>query len=201
MTDKKKTSLNLITRIILFLSGVALFIVLIVPIWKIELTAPQYPEGLEMFIHADKLSGDIDIINGLNNYIGMRQIHENEFKEFLVLPYLIGFFAATIILVSILNKRKFLYVWFGLFLLFALVVGVDFYIWLYDYGHNLDPTAPIKVPGMTYQPPLIGFKQLLNFGAFSIPAIGGWLMIAVGAAVAGLVTFEYSTNKNKYEFF
>jgi len=197
MTDKKKTPLNLITRIILFLSGVALFIVLIVPIWKIELTAPQYPEGLEMFIHADKLSGDIDIINGLNNYIGMRQIHENEFKEFLVLPYLIGFFAATIILVSILNKRKFLYVWFGLFLLFALVVGVDFYIWLYDYGHNLDPTAPIKVPGMTYQPPLIGFKQLLNFGAFSIPAIGGWLMIAVGAAVAGLVTFEYSTNKNK----
>lgn len=197
MTDKKKTPLNLITRIILFLSGVALFIVLIVPIWKIELTAPQYPEGLEMFIHADKLGGDIDIINGLNNYIGMRQIHENEFKEFLVLPYLIGFFAATIILVSILNKRKFLYVWFGLFLLFALVVGVDFYIWLYDYGHNLDPTAPIKVPGMTYQPPLIGFKQLLNFGAFSIPAIGGWLMIAVGAAVAGLVTFEYSTNKNK----
>lgn len=197
MTDKKKTPLKLITRIILFLSGVALFIVLIVPIWKIELTAPQYPEGLEMFIHADKLSGDIDIINGLNNYIGMRQIHENEFKEFLILPYLIGFFAATIILVSILNKRKFLYVWFGLFLLFALVVGVDFYIWLYDYGHNLDPTAPIKVPGMTYQPPLIGFKQLLNFGAFSIPAIGGWLMIAVGAAVAGLVTFEYSTNKNK----
>lgn len=197
MTDKKKTSLNLITRIILFLSGVALFIVLIVPIWKIELTAPQYPEGLEMFIHVDKLSGDIDIINGLNNYIGMRQIHENEFKEFLVLPYLIGFFAATIILVSILNKRKFLYVWFGLFLLFALVVGVDFYIWLYDYGHNLDPTAPIKVPGMTYQPPLIGFKQLLNFGAFSIPAIGGWLMIAVATAVAGLITFEYSTNKNK----
>ena len=197
MTDKKKTPLNLITRIILFLSGVALFIVLIVPIWKIELTAPQYPEGLEMFIHANKLSGDIDIINGLNNYIGMKQIHENEFKEFLVLPYLIGFFAATIILVSILNKRKLLYVWFGLFLLFALVIGVDFYIWLYDYGHNLDPTAPIKVPGMTYQPPLIGFKQLLNFGAFSIPAIGGWLMIAVGAAVAGLITFEYSTNKNK----
>src|SRR5690625_6287914 len=140
MTDKKKTPLNLITRIILFLSGVALFRSLIVPIWKIELTAPQYPEGLEMFIHADKLSGDIDIINGLNNYIGMRQIHENEFKEFLVLPYLIGFFAATIILVSILNKRKFLYVWFGLFLLFALVVGVDFYIWLYDYGQDRKST-------------------------------------------------------------
>lgn len=197
MTDKKKTSLSLITRIGLFLSGIALFLVLLVPIWKIELTAPQYPEGLEMFIHADKLSGDIDIINGLNNYIGMRQIHEKDFKEFMVLPYLIGFFAVSTILVAILNKRKLLYIWLALFLTFALGVGIDFYIWLYDYGHNLDPTAPIKVPGMTYQPPLIGFKQLLNFGAFSIPAIGGWVMVGVGACVAGLTGFEYITNKNK----
>jgi copper chaperone NosL len=36
------------------------------------------------------------------------------------------------------------------------------------------------VPGMAYQPPLIGFKQLLNFGAYSIPDIGGWLFISSG---------------------
>ena len=43
---------------------------------------------------------------------------------------------------------------------------VDFYLWEYEYGHNLDPTAPIQVPGMSYQPPLIGYKMLLNFGAY-----------------------------------
>jgi copper chaperone NosL len=57
---------------------------------------------------------------------------------------------------------------------------VDFYKWEYDYGHNLDPHAAIKVPGMSYQPPLIGYKQLLNFGAYSIPDIGGWLFIGAG---------------------
>jgi copper chaperone NosL len=33
---------------------------------------------------------------------------------------------------------------------------------------------------MAYQPPLIGYKKLLNFGAYSIPDIGGWIFIAVG---------------------
>ena len=58
----------------------------------------------------------------------------------------------------------------------------DFWKWEYNYGHNLSTDAPIQVPGMSYQPPLIGYKQLLNFGAYSIPDIGGWLM-----AVAGVI--------------
>jgi copper chaperone NosL len=32
---------------------------------------------------------------------------------------------------------------------------------------------------MTYQPPLIGSKQLLNFHATSWPAAGGWVAILV----------------------
>jgi hypothetical protein len=53
---------------------------------------------------------------------------------------------------------------------------IDFWLWEYDYGHNLNPNAPIIVPGMSYQPPLLGFKQLLNFGAYSYPDVGGWIM-------------------------
>jgi len=63
----------------------------------------------------------------------------------------------------------------------------DFWRWEYNYGHNLDPNAAIIVPGMAYQPPLIGFKQLLNFGAYSIPDIGGWIFIAVGALLLFMV--------------
>jgi len=41
---------------------------------------------------------------------------------------------------------------------------------------------------MTYQPPLIGSKQLLNFTATSIPGIGGYAaMIALGLGVLVLV--------------
>ena len=67
----------------------------------------------------------------------------------------------------------------------------DFYKWEYDYGHDLDPTAAIKIPGMSYQPPLIGTKQLLNFTATSWPASGGWLAIVAVTLGVACVGYEY----------
>ena len=72
---------------------------------------------------------------------------------------------------------------------------VDFWLWEYDYGHNLNPDAAIVVPGMTYQPPLIGFKQLLNFGAYSYPDIGGWIMFGVALVLTGLSFVEFRNRK------
>jgi copper chaperone NosL len=74
---------------------------------------------------------------------------------------------------------------------------VDFYMWGYDYGHNLDPTAPIVVPGMSYQPPVIGTKQLLNFTAFSGPDIGGWIFLISGTLAFASVGFEFYRSKVK----
>lgn len=184
-------------RILTAISGIALFVVLFVPIWQIQLTAPQYPEGLELFIHADKLSGDVEIINGLNHYIGMRELHEKDFVEFAVLPYAIGFLGVLGVLAALINRKWLFFVFVALFVLFGIVAIVDFYMWLYDYGHNLNPAAPIKVPGMTYQPPLIGFKQLLNFGAYSIPAKGGWIMIVSAALSACAFMIEIKFKKKK----
>lgn len=164
----------------LFLSALALAISIFVPIWKIDLDAPQYPEGLALLIYADKLGGDVEIINGLNHYIGMKTLHAEEFVEFSVLPWIIGSYALFSLIAAIAGKRKVLYTLLGLFVVFGIVAMVDFWRWEYEYGHNLDPNAAIIVPGMAYQPPLIGFKQLLNFGAYSIPALGGWLFVASG---------------------
>ncbi len=168
-----------ITRWMAVILAIALALVLIFPLWRIELTAPQYPEGLVLKIHANKLSGDVEVVNGLNHYIGMRTLHEKDFPEFIYLPFIIGAFAFFGLLTFLINKRWFYLVWVALYLVFALLAMIDFYQWEYNYGHNLDPTAPIQVPDMTYQPPLIGFKQLLNFGVFSIPDTGGWIFIGV----------------------
>jgi copper chaperone NosL len=75
--------------------------------------------------------------------------------------------------------------------MFGVVAMFDFYRWEYNYGHNLDPTAAIIVPGMAYQPPLIGFKQLLNFGAYSFPDIGGYIFIAVGLILVVIGIIEW----------
>ncbi len=170
-------------RIILGICAIALFAVNFVPIWQIDLDAPQYPEGLRLLIFANKLAGNVDIINGLNHYIGMKTLHTDDFIEFKILPYLIVFFSLAILAVALTGNRRLLYTVLVLFVLFGIVSMVDFWKWEYDYGHNLDPNAAIIVPGMAYQPPLIGFKQLLNFGAYSMPAIGGWIFVGVGVVL------------------
>jgi len=188
-------SLQTVTRILTAISGIAMFVVLLVPIWQIQLSAPQYPEGLSLYIHANKLSGDVNIINGLNHYIGMRELHEQDFIEFAILPYVIIFLGILGVLAAVVNRKWLFFCFVIMFAVFGIVAIIDFYMWLYDYGHNLDPAAPIKVPGMSYQPPLIGFKQLLNFGAYSIPEKGGWIMITAALLSVIAVIKEIRSKK------
>lgn len=184
-------------RSLTFLSALLLVMVLFFPIWKIELTAPQYPEGLSLQIFAGKLGGDVDIINGLNHYIGMRTLHANDFIEFILLPYFIIFFAVLVFVTAISNRKSMLYFTTVLFVVFCIAAMFDFWRWEYDYGHNLNAEAPIRVPGMAYQPPLLGYKQLLNFGAFSIPDIGGWIFIAAAALLVLCMLFQISISKKE----
>ena len=191
----KNNSLSKLSKILLITSGIGLIISIFVPLWAIYLEAPQYPEGLGMFLHANKITGDYEIINGLNYYIGMKEIHQEDFWEFKILPYALGFFAALAFLTVFLNNKKWLYFFAALFLIFGVAFMVDFYLWEYDYGHNLNPNAAIVVPGMSYQPPLFGFKQLLNFGAYSYPDIGGWIMFGVGIILVVLSYLEIKSSK------
>ena len=191
----KTNSLSKLSIILLSISGIGLVISIFVPIWAIYLEAPQYPEGLGMFLHANKITGDYEIINGLNHYIGMKTIHQEDFWEFKVLPYALGFFAVLAFLFAFLKKKWGLYLFTVLFLLFGVAFMIDFWLWEYDYGHNLNPNAPIIVPGMSYQPPLLGFKQLLNFGAYSYPDVGGWIMFAVGIISLVLSVLEFKSSK------
>jgi copper chaperone NosL len=191
----RNNSLTAATRVLLILCGLALIAVLYVPMWRIDLDAPQYPEGLKLLIYAKKIGGNVDIINGLNHYIGMKTLHDADFIEFTVLPWIILFFIAAFILTALMAKRRIFFFIFSLFVCFGAVAMVDFWRWEYNYGHNLNPDAAIIVPGMAYQPPLIGYKQLLNFGAYSMPDIGGWIFVAVGALLLGAVLLEWRRSK------
>ena len=190
-----KNKLGKTTKWILYLCSAGLAVVLFVPLWTIDLVAPQYPEGLTLVINPGGLGGNVDIINGLNHYIGMKTLHNADFIEFTILPYLIGGFAVFFLLTAIASKRKLLYVTAGAYILFGIIAMVDFYKWEYNYGHNLNPEAAIIVPGMAYQPPLIGYKQLLNFSAYSFPSIGGWIFIAVGVLVIFTVYTEIKKSR------
>lgn len=166
------------------------------PIWQIILEAPQYPEGLGMKIWLNNITGNVEQINGLNHYIGMKHIVVEEFIEFKILPYVF----AVLIVIGLVSAMKgtltWVWIWFSLLIIFAIVGLTDFYLWEYDYGHNLDPMAAIKVPGMNYQPPLIGYKQLLNFVAGSFPDVAG-ILVGLGGVMAGVVLFYEQRLKMK----
>jgi copper chaperone NosL len=183
------------SRVVVALASLLLLAVYVAPLWRIELIAPQYPEGLGLRIWVNQITGlkpnDLNSINGLNHYIGMRAIDPASIPELRLMPQLVAAAVAAGLLVALVGRTWLLYTWAGLFSLGAAAGLGDFWKWGYEYGHQLDPHAAIKVPGMSYQPPLIGSKQLLNFHATSWPDIGGWIAIAAVAFVIGTAVLEW----------
>ena len=170
----------------LFLLGLYVF-----PLWNIMLGAPQYPEPLGMNIYIDGIKGvsefDIQNIDGLNHYIGMRTLPKPEdMWEFSVFPWVIGGMVAFGVLIGLLGFfEKVSYSWFmGWFVIMSIlgVLGMyDFNAWMVDYGTNLDPNAIMKLTNedgtpVSYKPPLFGHVKMLNFDVTSLPSTGAWLM-------------------------
>ena len=185
------------SRIIIAVASLALVATFFLPVWFIFLIAPQYPEGLTMQIWLTKITGQVDIINGLNHYIGMKHIKAEMFPEFNYLIYIVAFYILLGLIVAITGKRKILFAYLVLTVLGGAAAMYDFYKWGYDYGHNLDPKAAIQVPGLYYQPPLVGHKTLLNFDAYSYPDIGGWIVISVAVIFFLVWGYEFFKSRKK----
>ena len=183
------------SRILLAVASLALISAYFIPLWQILMWAPQYPEGLEMKIWINTLTGDVRTISALNHYIGMKTIEVSMFPEFGYMIYIVAGIIAMGLITSLVGKRFMLISFFGVMIATALSALIDFYMWGYDYGHNLSPDAPIKIDGMSYQPPLIGTKILLNFTAFSGPDVGGWIFISVGILVFSILLYEWKANR------
>ncbi len=170
------------SRVYIILAIICLLLTYAFPLYRMTLKSNFYPEGLVLDIYSYKLrSGhnntDLREINVLNHYIGMKEIKEEDFPEFTWLPIAIGavtFIALLALLIKRLRKPL-------LYFDTAFLIGVGlfgfyrFYKWLYHFGHDLDPRAAIKVQGFT--PPLIGFKQIANFGVYNMPQLGVYGMI------------------------
>jgi len=182
----------------LIASGILVFVYLL-PIWKISISAPQYPEGLGMYIWINEITGenknDLKTINGLNHYIGMKEINPASIPELTIMPYLIGFFIVTGLVLSFKPRENMILAWAVLFILVGIVGLYDYYIWGYDFGHDLSNDAPIKIPGMSYQPPLIGSKQLLNINTTSLPYFGSYAIFI--SILSSLVSYYLLRRKRK----
>lgn len=185
MAERPTIRMSRASRVLTLAAALLLATMYVTPVWSVRLVAPQYPEGLGMNIRLNTIDGakehDLRNINSLNHYIGMKPIVPEAIPELKYMPWIAGGLIASGLLVAALGRRRLLAGWTVAFALLGAAGLYDFWRWSYDYGHNLDfENAIIVVPDMTYQPPLIGTKQLLNFTATSLPSIGG---IAAGIAL------------------
>ena len=174
----KKSKILMITGSMLLL-GLFAF-----PLWNITLEAPQYPIplGMEIYINkfADTNEFDIKNINLMNHYVGMQYIPES-IPEFTIFPIVIGMMIVLGVVIGFIGKYKWFLFWFILMSVLGIAGMYDFYLWEYDYGHNLDPKAIMNFKNpdgsvMGFQPPLYGTKDILNFTAHSYPRAGAWFM-------------------------
>jgi copper chaperone NosL len=180
-------NMSRLPRILVASGALLLGVMFVAPVWSIRLIAPQYPEGLGLLIRLNTITGvkenDLRSINSLNHYIGMRPIEPSAIPELKYMPWIVAGLIGLGLLASVVGRRRLLVAWVVAFAAAGAAGMYDFWRWGYDYGHNLDADqAIIVVPGMTYQPPLLGTKQLLNFQATSMPHLG-----AVAAGIALLL--------------
>jgi copper chaperone NosL len=186
-------------RYLMILAAFLLVFLYFFPIWQITLFAPQYPGGITMYIWINKITGatpgTLQNINILNHYVGMKFIEPGSIPELKYFQYIIGVMGVFALILAYINKKPLYLAWALIFIVLGAAGIYDFYLWEYDYGHNLSPTAAIKVPGMAYQPPLFGKKTLLNFVAYSYPS---WGSLFFGLSiVSGFLAFFLSKKKIK----
>jgi len=153
---------------------VPVFFFPVLPIWTMRLHAPQYPEGLHLTIYTNTIKGDLQNINTLNHYVGMRAIKSDDFAEFRYLPQALTGFGLLALLAALVNRRWLAIAGWLLFTGFAGYMFVDYAEWLWKYGHQLDPRAALKLPA--FSPPLIGYKRMANFRVWSLPGPGTILL-------------------------
>ncbi len=191
LVDRFETFLNeplrFRSRILLVLLVVPLALSFTKPLWRISMEAPQYPTGLYMDIYSYRLTGghdnhDIDEINELNHYIGMRKINRAELSDLDWIPFALGLLAILTLRAAVIGNVRTLVDLTVLTTYVSAFALARFVFKLYVFGHDLDPHAPVTIAG--FMPAVLGTKQVANFTTHSLP---GWGTLFMGIFATGIV--------------
>ncbi len=149
------------------------------PLWTMELHAPQYPRGLELTAYGTTLEGDLQEVNTVNHYVGVHPIEVDDIPELALFPYLLGVLVGAVLLGAVFARHWLLRLVLRLGIWgFALGFLVDLQWWLYRSGHDRSGDAPYRIDDFT--PRVLGGTRVVNFDSETMVAVGFWLIL--GAA-------------------
>ena len=194
--------LDVRSRVLIIVAALSLIPTYVAPLWNMTLYSNQFPDGLRLDIYSHKLEGtktplqdDLREINSLNHYIGMRPLIDEDFTEFKWIPFVIGGIILLALRAIVLGKMSKLVDLFMLFTYFSGFSLWSFYDKMYAYGHNLEPTAAIKVDPFT--PPLFGHQTMANFEVYSYPGVASYFMVAVPLLMLAAMWFSRRASLSK----
>jgi copper chaperone NosL len=167
-------------------SGAALVlgISILFPYWHLKLTAPQFPDGLHVNAYVNRLEGDVQELEGLNHYVGLPSFADGAVLERSVSIGGILVLGGLLLAALFVHSR-----WVIAFVFPALIFPffflADLQYWLWNYGHSLDPVAPLSGAVGEFTPPLFGPGEIAQFDTLAWPGLG--LILAVVAMVLAAV--------------
>jgi nitrous oxidase accessory protein len=149
------------------------------PLWTMTMRAPQYPAGLRLEAYGTKMTGDISELTILNHYIGMPALHAPAL-ETAVFPFAVG----GLILLCLLSP---LHRVLGRTAVVAVALApvamlADMQWRLYEFGHSLNPEAPIRLKEFT--PLVIGTTAMGNFKSSGMVSWGVWCLVIAAVLLA-----------------
>lgn len=175
-------------------AAILILVSLLLPYWVLQLSAPQFPDGLNITVFVNRMEGDVGELEGLNHYVGL-----GSFEDAAVFERSIAV-AAIIGLVGLLFAGLYVHSrWILLLvlpaLLFPVVFLIDLQYWLYDFGHNLDPLAPLAAAVGEFTPPIFGPAEIAQFETLALPGLG----LIVAFIASGLIAWAMVLHRRAYK--
>ena len=168
--------------VMFMLAAMLVVVSIFLPYWTLTLHAPQYPKGLTVQLYVNRVGGDAKEIDGLTHYIGMPKMEEAAAFErsFAV----IAIVALTLLLIAAIFIHN---QWAALLALpviaYPLVFLADLFFWLYSFGHNLDPAAPLSSSIKPFTPTLLGTGTVGQFSTTAMVDTGFYLAMAASVVI------------------
>ena len=161
-----------------------MFVSVFFPYWSLVLHAPQYPRGLMVNAYLSRLEGDVNEIDGLNHYIGMRPLNDAALLEKSISVF--GLIALALVVAAAIYIHS---PWAAVFslpaILFPVVFLADLFLWLNYFGQNLDPHAALSNSVKPFTPTVLGTGVIGQFSTDAYADIG--LLMATAASILIIV--------------
>ncbi len=180
-------------RVLPVLAAILIGLSMLLPYWRLALHAPQYPRGLNVDLSLTDVSGDVQEVDGLNHYIGMRPLEEG--GEFEQSAALIAVPMVALLAAAAAVRRR------GAWLLALPAVALpvvfvgDLFYWLYSFGHDLDPTAALSSSIDEFTPSLLGGGQVAQMTTTSTFQAGFYLAVAAAVLLVGAGVIRRRRNR------